>query len=97
LVLEAEREALILLPRGNRKTSLQVLVMRSTSSSRRKPSPKTVEDWYLEEDGKHQYADILLDDLRDFVRLRGVEAPRACSAHKALNLAQMRAGYATQP
>jgi len=56
LVLEAEREALILLPRGNRKTSLQVLVMRSTSSSRRKPSPKTVEDWDLEEDGKHQYA-----------------------------------------
>lgn len=29
-------------------------------------SSATVEGWDIEHDGKHQYADILLDDLRDF-------------------------------
>ena len=51
-------------------------------------SPATVEDWDVGQDGKHQYADILLDDLRDFVP--GADALRQFATRTAIALVEIK-------
>ncbi len=51
-------------------------------------SAATVEDWDVDQDGKHQYADILLDDLRDFVA--GPDALRQFAARTVTALVEIK-------
>lgn len=51
-------------------------------------SAATVEDWDVERDGKHQYADILLDDLRDFVA--GPDALRQFAERRCTALVEIK-------